>query len=183
VADGNVRRAARARAGLEYLARTVADGEYASIGDIWEHAERAVPLTDHESEINTRGLRRGETDWRWASADLVAAGWLRKHPDGSGRWSITDAGVRALEEFPGDELFAEAQRRYAAGRLELQASIDEALPKVWVSADNAQRKLLLAGRSWVENALQEGGSMFSPGLSVWNAATVSALHAKWGGAI
>jgi 5-methylcytosine-specific restriction protein B len=183
VADTNVRRAARARAALEYLSTVAPQGDYVSISEIWADAERAVPLTDHENAINSRGLRRGETDWRWASADLVAAGWLRKHPDGSGRWAITEAGVRALEEFAADELFIEAQRRYATGRLELQASIDEALPNVWVSEDAAQRKLLTAARSWVEEALQNGGSMFSPGQPVWDVITVSALHSKWVGSL
>lgn len=181
MAETDVRRAARARVGLEYLAKTAPNGDYVPIGEIWADTERSIPLTDHESELNSSGRRRGETDWRWASADLVVAGWLRKHPDGSGKWSITESGLRALEQFPGDELFGEAQRRYAAGRLELQASIDEALPTVWVSADTAQRKLLLAARSWVRNALQDAGSMFSPGLSVWEPSTVAALHAKWTG--
>ena len=81
----------------------------------WADAEHAVPLTEHERALNSKGLRRGETDWRWASADLVAAGWLRKSPDGSGKWVISESGIQALREFSGDELFAEAQRRYAVG--------------------------------------------------------------------
>lgn len=179
MAENDVRRAARARAGLEYLAKRAPHGDYVPIGEIWSDAEQVVPLSDHELELNSRGLRRGETDWRWASADLVAAGWLQKHPDGSGKWAISESGMRALDQFPGDDLFAEAQRMYAAGRLELQASIGDALPKVWVSTDTAQRKLLLAARSWVIDGLQNGGSMFSPGFSVWEPTTVSLLHAKW----
>jgi 5-methylcytosine-specific restriction protein B len=182
VAESQMRRAMRARAALEYLASNAPPGEYVPISDIWEDAERAVPLSGHESEINTRGLRRGETDWRFASSDLVNAGWLRKHPDGSGRWAITESGLRALEEFEGDELYSAAQRRTAASRLELRASIDDALAASWVSEDAAQRKLLAASRVWVEEGLQGGGSLFSPGLSVWDAATVSALHSKWIGA-
>jgi len=182
VAEAQSRRAARARAALEYLASNAAPGEYVPISEIWEDAERSVPLSEYESEINTRGLRRGETDWRFASSDLVNAGWLRKHPDGSGRWAITELGMRALEEFGGDELFAEAQQRTAASRLELRASIGDALATAWVSEDNAQRKILAASRAWVEQGLQSGGSVFSPGLSVWDAATVSALHWNWIGA-
>jgi len=168
---------------LEYLARRAPKGEYVPIGEIWTDAERVVPLSDHELELNSRGLRRGETDWRWTSADLVAAGWLRKHPDGSGRWAISESGIRALDEFAGDGLLTEAQRMYAAGRLELQASIEDALPNAWISADAAQRKLLLAARSWIVDGLQNGGSLFSPGLSVWEPATVSALHAEWTGSL
>lgn len=182
MAEAKLHRAARARAALEYLASNTAPGEYVPISDIWEDAERSVPLSEYESEINTRGLRRGETDWRFASSDLVNAGWLRKHPDGSGRWAITESGLRALDDLAGDELFAEAQQRTAASRLELRASIGDALASAWVSEDNAQRKILAASRAWVEEGLQSGGSMFSPGLSVWDAATVSALHSKWIGA-
>ncbi|MEV4689050.1 AAA family ATPase [Microbacterium sp. LWH3-1.2] len=182
MAEAQLRRAARARAALDYLASNAAPGEYVPISDIWEDAERSVPLSEYESEINTRGLRRGETDWRFASSDLVNAGWLRKHPDGSGRWAITESGMRALEEFGGDELFAEAQQRTAASRLELRASIGDALATAWVSEDSAQRKILAASRAWVEEGLQSGGSVFSPGLSVWDTATVSALHSKWIGA-
>ena len=181
MAETNVRRAARVGAGLEYLAATAPQSDYVPISDVWSDAERAVPLTEHEMELTSTGRRRGETDWRWASAYLVAAGWLRKHPDGSGKWAISEAGIRAVEEFAADSLLAEAQRRYAVGRAELQANIDEALPNVWVSGDTAQRKLLLAARSWVENALQNGGSVFSPAQSIWNPETVSALHTKWTG--
>jgi hypothetical protein len=179
VADTKVRRAARARATLEYLAAHAAGGEYVPIGDIWDEAQRAVPLSDHESEVNSRGLRRGETDWRFASSDLVAAGWLRKHPDGSGRWAITESGLRALEEHAADELFVEAQRRAAAGRQELQHSIGDALATVWVPEDTAQRKLLSASSFWVEEGLKNRGSLFSPGLTVWDSATVSALQSNW----
>ncbi|WP_217576875.1 hypothetical protein, partial [Streptomyces sp. GbtcB7] len=69
--------------------------------------------------------------------------------------------------------------RYAAGRLELQSSIDEALPTSWVSSEASQRKLLAAAWWWVEKALQDGGSMFSTDGSVWSAPTVSALRELW----
>ncbi|WP_434969892.1 hypothetical protein, partial [Microbacterium sp. bgisy207] len=85
---------------------------------------------------------------------------MRKHPDGSGRWAVTADGKKALEAYPGDELHAEATRRYAAGRLELQSAIADALPNTWVSSDGAQRKLLEAARAWVEQCLQQGASAF-----------------------
>jgi 5-methylcytosine-specific restriction protein B len=174
-----IRRAERARAALQYLADHAAVDEYLPIPQIWAGVQQAVPFTDHEAEPTAKGRPRGESDWRWASADLAAAGWLRKHPDGSGMWAITADGIEALRDYPGDELHAEATRRYARGRLELQSSIDEALPTSWVSSDAAQRKLLAAARMWVENGLQQGGSVFSPALSVWDAATVTTLHALW----
>jgi hypothetical protein len=107
---------------------------------------------------------------------------LRKHPDGSGRWAVTADGKKALEAYPGDELHAEAPRRYAAGRLELQSAIADALPNTWVSSDGAQRKLLEAARAWVEQCLQQGASAFSPGRDIWSASTVNRLHDVWSAA-
>lgn len=177
--DTNVRRAARARASLEYLDEHAAVDEYLPIADIWATTQEKVPFTEHEAELVRKGRPRGESDWRWASADLAAAGWLRKHPDGSGKWAITDAGKQALRDYPGDELHAEATRRYAAGRVELQSAITDALPTTWVSTDNAQRKLLEAARVWVEQSLQRGASVFSPTRDVWSSDNVTRLHHVW----
>lgn len=178
-AEQLVQRATRARASLEYLDEQGADGRYIPIADVWQAARDRVPFTEHEAQLTQKGRPRGESDWRWSSADLAAAGWLRKHPDGSGRWAITDAGRQALRDFPGDELHAEATRRYAAGRVELQSAIADALPSTWVSTDGAQRKLLEAARIWVEQSLQKGASVFSPGRDVWSADAVERLHHMW----
>lgn len=181
--DTNVRRAARARASLEYLDEHGAVDEYLPIGDIWAAAQERVPFTEHEAELVRKGRPRGESDWRWSSADLAAAGWLRKHPDGSGKWAITDSGKHALRDYPGDDLHAEATRRYAAGRMELQSAITDALPTTWVSTDNAQRKLLEAARVWVEQSLQRGASVFSPTRDVWSSDSVTRLHHVWSTAV
>lgn len=172
-------RAERARAALEYLAEHAEVDQYLPIGQIWDGVRDSFPFTEHESVVTAKGRPRGESDWRWSSAYLAATGWLRKHPDGTGRWALTSEGVKALAEYPGGELYVEAKRRYAASRLELQSSVDEALPTSWVSSEASQRKLLEAARLWVENCLQDAGSMFSSGASVWNAPTVSALRELW----
>lgn len=172
-------RAERARASLEYLAEHAEVDQYLPIGQIWDGVRESLPFTEHESVVTAKGRPRGESDWRWSSAYLAATGWLRKHPDGTGRWALTSDGVKALADYPGDELYVEAKRRYAASRLELQSSIDEALPTSWVSSEASQRKLLEAARLWVENCLQDAGSMFSSGASVWTAPTVSALRELW----
>lgn len=178
-ADQNVRRAARARASLEYLDENTVGEQFLPLAEVWAATQQRVPFSDHEAELVRKGRPRGESDWRWSSADLAAAGWLRKHPDGSGQWAITDAGRQALREFAGDELHAEATRRYAAGRIELQSAVTAALPTTWVSTDNAQRKLLEAARVWVERSLQAGESVFSPGREVWSSETVQRLHTVW----
>jgi 5-methylcytosine-specific restriction enzyme B len=177
--DANVRRAARARASLEYLNENAQIDEYRPIADVWAAVQARIPFTEHEAALTSKGRPRGESDWRWSSADLAAAGWLRKHPDGSGKWAITAEGRRALDDFPGDELHAEAARRYAAGRIELQTAIAKALPTTWVSSENSQRKLLEAANLWVKQGLREGASVFSPGREVWSAPTVDRLHEVW----
>jgi 5-methylcytosine-specific restriction enzyme B len=178
-AEQNVRRAERARASLEYLDEHAAIDEYLPIADIWAATQDRVPFTEHEAELVRKGRPRGESDWRWASADLAAAGWLRKHPDGSGQWAITAAGKQALQDYPGDQLHAEATRRYAAGRIELQSAIADSLPRMWVSSENSQRKLLHAAQVWVEQSLRSGESVFSPSRAVWSAEMVTRLHEVW----
>ncbi len=174
-----VNRAARARASLEYLAANASVEEYLPIGQVWDDVKRQIPFTEHEQELTAKGRPRGESDWRWASAYLARAGWLRKHPDGSGLWAITAPGLRALEDLPGDELFLAAVRLYHAGRLELQSSIEESLPAVWVADDAAQRRLLKAAQTWVDEGLRSGESVFAAGRTVWDAETVNALHTRW----
>lgn len=180
--DLKAHRAARARASLEYLAVNAAVDEYVPIAQVWEDVQRRIPFTEYEQELTAKGRPRGEADWRWASAYLSRAGWLRKHPDGSGLWAITSAGLRALEEHDGDALYQEAVRLYNAGRLELQSSIDESLPTVWVVDNAAERRLLQAAQLWVEEGLRSAGSVFAPGRAVWDPETVNALHARWAAA-
>lgn len=175
----SVRRAERARASLEYLAARADPGQYVPISEVWADVQRTVPFTEHEAELTSKGRPRGESDWRWASADLAAAGWLRKHPDGSGLWAVTADGLEALRQYPGNELHAEATRRYAANRLELQSDLHGALPEQWVARDAGERRLLAAARLWVESGLKFGGSIFSAAHSVWDASTVRALHECW----
>ena len=177
--DLKVRRAARARATLEYLAATAGIDEYVPIAPIWEDVLRNVPLTEHEIAPTSSGRPRGESDWRWASSYLVKAGWLRKHPDGSGRWAITEDGLQALADFPGDETFPEAVRRYRLHQAAIRLDIAESLASEWVAFDGAQRKLLEAAQTWVDEGLVAGSSLFAPERSVWDADTVNALNHRW----
>lgn len=175
----DVLRAERARAGLEYLAEHAADGRYLPIDEIWEGAVAQVPLTPHEQAPTAKGRVRGVTDWRFASSDLVVAGWLRKQPGGKGNWAITAAGLEALTEFPGNELFLEAQRRYVAHRDRVREALEEGLTTEWVADSPGQRRVLPAADEIVQRGLREGGSVFSPGRTVWSRDNVHALAALW----
>jgi len=182
VTEKSVRRAERARAVLEYLRERGAIEASIPVAEIWAEVQRRVPLTEHEQEFVRKGRPRGESDWRWASADLVAAGWLRKHPGSIGGWSITPSGVDALDSFPGEALFREATRRYAAQRAERQNSIESSLPSEWLPSSPYQRKLLDAAQVWVEQSLRGGGSMFSPARDVWSEVCIGRLHQVWAAA-
>ncbi|WP_405375088.1 MULTISPECIES: McrB family protein [unclassified Microbacterium] len=173
------RRAERIRAALDYLATHAGLDEYVQASTVWDAVQHRFPLAPQEAEPNSSGLPKGETEWRWASVDVAAAGWLRKDPAGSGRWAITSEGLEALTQYPGDDLYAEAARRYAVVRAEQQSDIDKALPAQWVSRSGSERKLLAAAHSWVENGLKQGGSAFSSGHNVWDVQTVGALHDLW----
>ncbi|WP_157813898.1 hypothetical protein [Microbacterium sp. BR1] len=176
-----VRRAQRAHATLEILAARDDPSEFMPLVDLWPLVAARVPLTEHESEMNGR-QPRGEIDWRWGSSYLVSAGWLRKHSDGSGKWAITPEGQQAMEEYQGEELLAEAMRRYAAGRAALLAQIEEGLPTKWISAAQAERKLLTAADVIVERGLKQGTSAFAETREAWSPANIIRLHERWSSA-
>ncbi|MBO1769292.1 McrB family protein [Agrococcus sp. TF02-05] len=175
----DVLRAARARATLEVLADRAPHGDWIPLPEIWNAVLARLPLTPYEQELNSSGRPRGETDFRFASSDLVVAGWLRKRPGGAGHWAVTPAGLAALAEFEDDELFAEAQRRYAAQRAKLREAQAEGYPVHWVTAEAAERRVLAAADMFVDRALRQGGSAFGDGRTVWSRANVEHLHRLW----
>lgn len=171
----DVLRARRARATIEVLSEWAPDGDFRNVGEVWEEVVRRVPLTPHEQVNGSKGRPRGETDWRWASTDLTIAGFMRKHPGGNGQWAVTPTGVQALADLPGDELFNEAQRRYAASR-----RVDgETLASQWLPSDTAQKRVLAAAELMTDRGLRNGDSAFAPGRQVWNRENVSHLAERW----
>ena len=67
-------------------------------------------LSEYEAGTYSTGDRRFEKIIRWATVDLVKAGWLLKH---KGTWSITDAGRAAYKAYPDPETFySEAVKLY-----------------------------------------------------------------------
>jgi 5-methylcytosine-specific restriction protein B len=108
--EKQLKTAERVRTVLEILTERAPDGRSVPIDEIWAESTARVPLSPYESELNTKGLPRGATNWRFASSDLVAAGWLRKNPSGVGEWAITPDGVEAIATFPANDLHAEALR-------------------------------------------------------------------------
>lgn len=150
-------------------------------GDLWEAVAREYPLSPYEA-MTTRagGNPRAQQDWSWGSQDLADAGWLLRSPDGSGRWRITDAGVKALDAYPEpDEYFRELRRISSEVRMKLRDEIQENLPKAWVAKNYRERRVAGVAAQFVDQALKGGESVFSPGREIWGPATVSALRERW----
>lgn len=177
--ERDLKTAERIRAAMEFLAREGANGDYVPITRIWDSALAAVPLTPYESELNTKNLPRGQTNWRFASSDFVGAGWLIKNPSGTGEWSITAQGLEALAQHPGTELFVAAARLSAEERTRLRDETVRSLSERWVSTDSAQRKLLAAADVIVQEGFRKGLSAFAPGREVWTPTNIRELHELW----
>lgn len=87
-------------------------GEPVAPKDALARVKSHVQPNQRELSLNDSGFPRFETYLRWASSWSSAIGWMAKR----GGWSITEAGVEAIDEFPGDELADELTRRYRQQR-------------------------------------------------------------------
>ena len=66
-------------------------------------------LTPYELSLDNSGLPRFDRAVGFHTGDAATVGWASK----LGGWSITDAGIEALETYPdADELFTELRWRY-----------------------------------------------------------------------
>lgn len=72
-------------------------------------AER-VEIAPEHLELNAHGQTRWWAQLGFRTGEAAALGWMVKRNG----WSITEAGVQALEDFPGVELYRELTRQYRA---------------------------------------------------------------------
>ena len=103
--DPQMRRGLLARVLLEVLRDAAAP---LAAKDAVARVSDAVELNERELSLNPSGFARFDTYLRFLSSWASAIGWMAKR----GGWSITEAGVDALDQFPGDELAREIVRRY-----------------------------------------------------------------------
>lgn len=125
--NDRVRNPERTRATMQLLYDRGGRETPVQAGDLWEAVAREYPLSPYEA-MTTRagGNPRAQQDWSWSSQDLADAGWLLRSPDGSGRWRITDAGVKALDAYPEpDEYFRELRRISSEVRMKFRDEIQE----------------------------------------------------------
>src|SRR5258706_10976097 len=86
----------------------VAEGMQAR--DALEQLEKRLTLSDYEKGEYASGGKRFDKIVRFATVDLVKAGWLQKE---KGRWTVTAEGKKAYQQFVDPEAFyKEAVRLY-----------------------------------------------------------------------
>jgi len=84
--------------------------------------EKRVTLTPYEQGEYASGGRRFEKIIRFATVDLVKAGWLHKD---KGRWTVTDDGMKAYQTFTDPEAFyKEAVRLFHQWKASQSADVD-----------------------------------------------------------
>jgi 5-methylcytosine-specific restriction enzyme B len=106
VAEERVRRAVLLQAAMEILPDA---GTKIPQSQVLEELRHRVELTPQELSLDNSGLPRYDRAVGFHTGDAATVGWMSK----IGGWSITEAGVEALETYPtADELFAELTRRY-----------------------------------------------------------------------
>lgn len=178
--EKELKTAERIRIAMEVLAQRTTPGEYLPIDEIWEASLEQVPLTEYESEFNaTKRLPRGQTNWRFASSDFIAPGWLRKNPSLAGEWAITPEGISALEAHAGSDLFAEAHRLTVAERMRVRDETARTLRESWLATDKSQRRLLAAADVIVEEGLRKGLSAFAPDREIWTSTNIREVYDLW----
>lgn len=96
--------AQRLRGILEILAVSAAAGDDKVGGnDVLIRVIERFPLDEQESELLAGDVPRGQKALNTGSTKLVKAGWLVKARNG---WTITEAGEKALVEYPDADSFA-----------------------------------------------------------------------------
>lgn len=79
-------------------------------GDALRRVAEGETLSEYEAGTYNKGGRRFEIIIRWATVDLVKAGWLLKQ---KGTWSVTEAGRAAYAAYQDpEEFYKEAVRLY-----------------------------------------------------------------------
>lgn len=86
--------------------------------DVMDRVGERLEFTTDETDSDSRGQARWQVQLDFRTSEAAKIGWMTK----SGGWRITEAGIRALSEYDGIELFRELRRLYgirstaAAGR-------------------------------------------------------------------
>ncbi|GAA4560840.1 hypothetical protein [Planotetraspora kaengkrachanensis] len=80
--------------------------------EVMELVGEQVEIPRELAVTNDSGQIRWQSQLGFRTGEARAIGWLTK----GGRWSITELGRRALEDYPGTELYLEMKHRYESQR-------------------------------------------------------------------
>lgn len=80
--------------------------------EVMDAVAKRVEISSAHETTDTQGRVRWRVQLGWRTSEAVAIGWITKR----GGWSITEAGIQALEDYPGNELYHELSRLYRARR-------------------------------------------------------------------
>jgi restriction system protein len=110
-------------------------------------------LSEYEAGTYSTGARRFEKIVRWATVDLVKAGWLLKH---KGVWSITEAGRTAYQTYPEPEAFyREAVKLYRQWKRSQVPETPNSLNDAEPTAEEIQKSNQVTFEQAEEQAWQE----------------------------
>lgn len=167
-------KAARARMALDVLERA---GGSARRAETWDAVAAAYPPSGADLEGVSNGMPRGMNDWLWSTTFFVKAGWMTK--DGSGTWTITEAGREALANYADPLEFTDAAR---AGYANWDKQRKEALATQLLPRDDQQKRVIQAAEVFSERALGNSESVFAPGRTIWVPDVVDEAYAAFVGA-
>ena len=80
--------------------------------EVMERVGKQVEVPPELAKTNNSGQIRWQAQLGFRTGEARAIGWLTK----GGKWSITEVGRQALENYPGTKLYLEMKRQYEAQR-------------------------------------------------------------------
>lgn len=101
------------RAALEILRDA---GRPMQPAEVREAVNERVPIDPGQETLNAHGQVRWHAQLGFRTGEAASLGWMTKRNG----WAITPAGVQALEDFPGTDLYRELVRQYRARRQSAQ---------------------------------------------------------------
>jgi 5-methylcytosine-specific restriction protein B len=144
----------RLRGVLQYLDE---HGPSATRHEIVDAVAPLLAPNDEELVLRANGTTKWLNDLLFQTTNLVKAGWMTK--DGWGLWTITDAGRRALREFPDStEFHRESSRRFQQWRRDR----DRTRQRAWLIRGSSVLGVNLVGEWLTGGFVSVAGSQLRP---------------------
>ncbi|TDC94559.1 hypothetical protein [Actinomadura sp. 7K507] len=79
--------------------------------EVRDAVEARVTIAPEHEAPNAHGQIRWHSQLGFRTGEAASIGWMTKRNG----WAITETGIQALEDFPGDELYRALGREYVDG--------------------------------------------------------------------